>query len=179
MPSKRLDQNFVTGPGTVRRIVALAGLGPGDVVLEVGLVMVQAEATERSCAAPEWTRAPGASPLTVAEFTRIAPGRASKPAAPPARLTHMRQKRHLIHRYLRTRRWRAALRVARVLAGLAAAFFGVAVFLASPVSTATGEAFRHSQSMVITSCSFALVVVGFVAMVGPDKINEIATRNRR
>ena len=91
----------------------------------------------------------------------------------------MRQKRHLIHRYLRTRRWRAALRVARVLAGLAAVFFGVAVFLASPVSTATDEASRHSQSMVITSCSFALVVVGFVTMVGPDKINEIATRNRR
>ena len=35
-PSKRLGQNFVTDPGTVRRIVALARLGPGDVVLEVG-----------------------------------------------------------------------------------------------------------------------------------------------
>jgi 16S rRNA (adenine1518-N6/adenine1519-N6)-dimethyltransferase len=35
-PSKRLGQNFVTDPGTVRRIVALAGIGPGDVVLEVG-----------------------------------------------------------------------------------------------------------------------------------------------
>jgi 16S rRNA (adenine1518-N6/adenine1519-N6)-dimethyltransferase len=35
-PSKRLGQNFVVDPGTVRRIVALAGVGPGDVVLEVG-----------------------------------------------------------------------------------------------------------------------------------------------
>jgi 16S rRNA (adenine1518-N6/adenine1519-N6)-dimethyltransferase len=35
-PSKRLGQNFVVDPGTVRRIVALAGLGPEDMVLEVG-----------------------------------------------------------------------------------------------------------------------------------------------
>ena len=35
-PSKRLGQNFVVDPGTVRRIVALAELGPDDVVLEVG-----------------------------------------------------------------------------------------------------------------------------------------------
>jgi 16S rRNA (adenine1518-N6/adenine1519-N6)-dimethyltransferase len=35
-PSKRLGQNFVTDPGTVRRIVALAGLSGGDTVLEVG-----------------------------------------------------------------------------------------------------------------------------------------------
>jgi 16S rRNA (adenine1518-N6/adenine1519-N6)-dimethyltransferase len=35
-PSKRLGQNFVTDPGTVRRIVTLAGLRPQDVVLEVG-----------------------------------------------------------------------------------------------------------------------------------------------
>jgi 16S rRNA (adenine1518-N6/adenine1519-N6)-dimethyltransferase len=35
-PSKRLGQNFVIEAGTVRRIAALAGLAPGDVVLEVG-----------------------------------------------------------------------------------------------------------------------------------------------
>jgi len=35
-PSKRLGQNFVIEAGTVRRIAALAGLQPGDVVLEVG-----------------------------------------------------------------------------------------------------------------------------------------------
>ncbi len=35
-PSKRLGQNFVVEPGTVRRIAAQAGLQPDDVVLEVG-----------------------------------------------------------------------------------------------------------------------------------------------
>jgi len=35
-PAKRLGQNFVIDHGTVRRIVALAALQPGDVVLEVG-----------------------------------------------------------------------------------------------------------------------------------------------
>ena len=35
-PSKRLGQNFVIDPGTIRRIVTLAGLQPDDVVLEVG-----------------------------------------------------------------------------------------------------------------------------------------------
>ncbi|MEV1287199.1 16S rRNA (adenine(1518)-N(6)/adenine(1519)-N(6))-dimethyltransferase RsmA [Micromonospora sp. NPDC049679] len=35
-PTKRLGQNFVHDPNTVRRIVAAAGLVPDDVVLEVG-----------------------------------------------------------------------------------------------------------------------------------------------
>jgi 16S rRNA (adenine1518-N6/adenine1519-N6)-dimethyltransferase len=35
-PSKRLGQNFVVEPGTVRRIASLAGLRADDVVLEVG-----------------------------------------------------------------------------------------------------------------------------------------------
>jgi 16S rRNA (adenine1518-N6/adenine1519-N6)-dimethyltransferase len=35
-PAKRLGQNFVIDPGTLRRITALAALNPGDVVLEVG-----------------------------------------------------------------------------------------------------------------------------------------------
>jgi 16S rRNA (adenine1518-N6/adenine1519-N6)-dimethyltransferase len=35
-PARRLGQNFVIDPGTVRRIVALAGLSGQDVVLEVG-----------------------------------------------------------------------------------------------------------------------------------------------
>jgi 16S rRNA (adenine1518-N6/adenine1519-N6)-dimethyltransferase len=35
-PSKRLGQNFVVEPGTVRRIAALAALEPQNVVLEVG-----------------------------------------------------------------------------------------------------------------------------------------------
>jgi 16S rRNA (adenine1518-N6/adenine1519-N6)-dimethyltransferase len=35
-PAKRLGQNFVIDPGTVRRIVTMAGLSPEDAVLEVG-----------------------------------------------------------------------------------------------------------------------------------------------
>ena len=35
-PTKRLGQNFVVEPGSVRQIAALAGVGPGDVILEVG-----------------------------------------------------------------------------------------------------------------------------------------------
>ena len=35
-PSKKLGQNFVIEPGTVRRIAARARLRPEDVVLEVG-----------------------------------------------------------------------------------------------------------------------------------------------
>ncbi|GAA1261448.1 16S rRNA (adenine(1518)-N(6)/adenine(1519)-N(6))-dimethyltransferase RsmA [Saccharothrix xinjiangensis] len=35
-PTKKLGQNFVHDPNTVRRIAASAGLGPDDVVLEVG-----------------------------------------------------------------------------------------------------------------------------------------------
>ncbi|OZM73777.1 16S rRNA (adenine(1518)-N(6)/adenine(1519)-N(6))-dimethyltransferase [Amycolatopsis antarctica] len=35
-PTKKLGQNFVHDPNTVRRIVDLAGVGAGDVVLEVG-----------------------------------------------------------------------------------------------------------------------------------------------
>lgn len=35
-PTKSLGQNFVIDPNTVRRIVRVSGVGPGDVVLEVG-----------------------------------------------------------------------------------------------------------------------------------------------
>lgn len=35
-PTKRFGQNFVTDPNTVRRIVELAGVEPGDHVLEIG-----------------------------------------------------------------------------------------------------------------------------------------------
>lgn len=35
-PSRALGQNFVTDPNTVRRIARLAGVGPGDPVVEVG-----------------------------------------------------------------------------------------------------------------------------------------------
>jgi 16S rRNA (adenine1518-N6/adenine1519-N6)-dimethyltransferase len=35
-PRKQLGQNFVVDPGTIRRIVRLAGVRPGDRVLEIG-----------------------------------------------------------------------------------------------------------------------------------------------
>lgn len=35
-PSRALGQNFVTDPNTVRRIARMAGVGPGDRVLEIG-----------------------------------------------------------------------------------------------------------------------------------------------
>lgn len=35
-PTKKLGQNFVVEPGTVRQIAALAAVHPGDVILEVG-----------------------------------------------------------------------------------------------------------------------------------------------
>jgi 16S rRNA (adenine1518-N6/adenine1519-N6)-dimethyltransferase len=69
-PSKRLGQNFVVDPGTVRRIVALAQLGPGDVVVEVDPVL--AAELPRTVAA----RAPDLAPrLTVvtADAARVTP----------------------------------------------------------------------------------------------------------
>src|ERR1700727_1508659 len=35
-PTKKLGQNFVVEPGSVRQIAALAAVRPGDVILEVG-----------------------------------------------------------------------------------------------------------------------------------------------
>jgi 16S rRNA (adenine1518-N6/adenine1519-N6)-dimethyltransferase len=64
-PSKRLGQNFVIEPGTVRRIAALAEIEPDDVVLEVG---------------------PGLGSLTLAllEALPALPPAAAGPALPPA-----------------------------------------------------------------------------------------------
>lgn len=35
-PNRRFGQNFVTDPNTIRRIVELSGVGPGDPVVEIG-----------------------------------------------------------------------------------------------------------------------------------------------
>jgi 16S rRNA (adenine1518-N6/adenine1519-N6)-dimethyltransferase len=65
-PSKRLGQNFVIEPGTVRRIVGLARLRPGDVVLEVGpglgsltLALLEALLVPEGTASPPAAAAPG------------------------------------------------------------------------------------------------------------------------
>ena len=52
-PSRALGQNFLADPNTARRIVRLAGVGPGDRVLEVG---------------------PGVGSLTIALAEAVAPG---------------------------------------------------------------------------------------------------------
>ena len=103
-PAKHLGQNFVIDPGTVRRIVALAQVGPGDVVLEVGpglgsLTLGLAAAARRVVAvevdpvlAAELprtvaARAPGLAPrleVVTADAVRVAPG--DLPGEPPTAL---------------------------------------------------------------------------------------------
>jgi 16S rRNA (adenine1518-N6/adenine1519-N6)-dimethyltransferase len=82
-PSKRLGQNFVVEPGTVRRIAALAALEPQDVVLEVGpglgsLTLALLEAGAGQVLAVE------IDPALAAELPRTiaarAPGRADRAA---------------------------------------------------------------------------------------------------
>jgi 16S rRNA (adenine1518-N6/adenine1519-N6)-dimethyltransferase len=75
-PTKRLGQNFVIDPNTVRRIVALAGVGPDDEVLEVGpglgsLTLALLETGARVQAVEIDQRLAARLPQTVAEF---APG---------------------------------------------------------------------------------------------------------
>ena len=71
-PSKRLGQNFVVEPGTVRKIASLAALEPRDVVLEVGpglgsLTLALLEAGAGQVVAIEIDRAlAGELPLTIA-----------------------------------------------------------------------------------------------------------------
>jgi len=67
-PAKRLGQNFVIEPGTVRRIAALAALPS----LERGLVMVQAEVADRMCAAPG-SRVYGAPSVKLAWYAAARP----------------------------------------------------------------------------------------------------------
>jgi 16S rRNA (adenine1518-N6/adenine1519-N6)-dimethyltransferase len=79
-PTKRLGQNFVIDHGTVRRIVALAGLQPGDVVLEVGpgfgsLTLPLLEAAQRVVAVEMDPALAAALPVTVADR---APGLAGR-----------------------------------------------------------------------------------------------------
>ena len=102
-PAKRLGQNFVIDPGTVRRIVALAGLAPDDVVLEVGpgfgsltlgLLAGRAPgdrgrgrpAAGRRAAAHRGRPAPGSGRTAGRGHRRRRSGRPSLPGEPPTAL---------------------------------------------------------------------------------------------
>ena len=86
-PSKRLGQNFVVEPGTVRRIAALAAVRPEDVVLEVGpglgsLTLALLEAGAGQVAGVEIDRALAAElPRTVAARAPDLAGRLAVVAA--------------------------------------------------------------------------------------------------
>jgi 16S rRNA (adenine1518-N6/adenine1519-N6)-dimethyltransferase len=92
-PSKRLGQNFVIEPGTVRRIAALAELQPGDVVLEVGpglgsLTLALLEAGAGRLVAVEIDPVLAAElPQTIAERAPEVAGRLSVVAADALRVT--------------------------------------------------------------------------------------------
>ena len=77
-PTKKLGQNFVVDANTVRRIVAVAGVGAGDTVVEVGpglgsLTLGLLEAAASVVAVEIDRRLAAQLPLTVAE---LAPGAA-------------------------------------------------------------------------------------------------------
>ena len=80
-PAKRLGQNFVIEPGTVRKIASLAALEPRDVVLEVGpglgsLTLALLEAGAGSLVAIEIDRAlAGELPRTIASHAPDLAGR--------------------------------------------------------------------------------------------------------
>jgi 16S rRNA (adenine1518-N6/adenine1519-N6)-dimethyltransferase len=93
-PSKRLGQNFVVDAGTVTRITALAGVGPDDVVVEVGpgfgsLTLPLLDTAGRVLAV-EVDRALAAQlPLTVAERAPALAGRLEVLTADAARVTSL------------------------------------------------------------------------------------------
>ena len=71
-PTKKLGQNFVVEPGTVRQIAALANLGPDDVVLEVGpglgsLTLALLEALTAANSVPPTGSNPGSTASIEAE----------------------------------------------------------------------------------------------------------------
>jgi 16S rRNA (adenine1518-N6/adenine1519-N6)-dimethyltransferase len=92
-PAKRLGQNFVIDQGTIRRIVSLAAVRPGETVLEVGpgfgsLTLALLTAARRVVAVE-------VDPLLAAELPRtvaaLAPGLAAKLAVVTADAARVRQ----------------------------------------------------------------------------------------
>jgi len=93
-PSKRLGQNFVVDAGTVTRIAALARLGAGDVVLEVGpgfgsLTLPLLAAAGRVVAVEIDPALSAELPHTVAERAPGLLGRLSVVTADAARITEL------------------------------------------------------------------------------------------
>ena len=91
-PSRRLGQNFVIDQGTIRRIVALAGLRPDENVLEVGpglgsLTLALLPAARRVLAIEIDPVLAGALPGTVATFAPGLAGRLEVVTADAARVT--------------------------------------------------------------------------------------------
>ena len=78
--------------------------------------------------------------------------------------------RSAIDWFMRGGQWRAV----RILVGVAVALLGVLLFLTPNVANALG----NNSSPLITMFSLFLVADGLVIIVGPDKINEMARRNR-
>jgi 16S rRNA (adenine1518-N6/adenine1519-N6)-dimethyltransferase len=75
-PTKKLGQNFVIDANTVRRIVRVAGVQPGDTVVEVGpglgsLTLGLLEADARVVAVEIDKRLAAQLPLTVAQLTDV------------------------------------------------------------------------------------------------------------
>ena len=93
-PSKRLGQNFVVDPGTVRRLVALAGITADDVVLEVGpgfgsLTLGLLAAARRVVAVEVDPKLAGELPRTVAARAPALAGRLEVVTADAARLREL------------------------------------------------------------------------------------------
>jgi 16S rRNA (adenine1518-N6/adenine1519-N6)-dimethyltransferase len=93
-PSKRLGQNFVVDAGTVSRITALAGLQPGDVVLEVGpgfgsLTLPLLAAVRRVIAVEIDSALAAELPVTVAARAPHLAGRLEVVTADAARVTSL------------------------------------------------------------------------------------------
>ncbi|HXW47324.1 MAG TPA: 16S rRNA (adenine(1518)-N(6)/adenine(1519)-N(6))-dimethyltransferase RsmA [Streptosporangiaceae bacterium] len=91
-PSKRLGQNFVVDAGTVTRITALAGVGPQDVVLEVGpgfgsLTLPLLDAAGRVLAIEVDPVLAGQLPVTVADRAPWLAGKLEVVTADAARVT--------------------------------------------------------------------------------------------
>ncbi|MFC3994799.1 16S rRNA (adenine(1518)-N(6)/adenine(1519)-N(6))-dimethyltransferase RsmA [Nocardiopsis sediminis] len=93
-PTKTLGQNFVTDAGTVRRIVRVAGVGPDDVVLEVGpglgsLTLALLPHAHRVTAVEIDPRLAAALPGTVAEHAPGLAGRLEVVTADAMRITEL------------------------------------------------------------------------------------------